>query len=49
MVWVEAELVAERENRRIATEAVLTQMAVSSVISKQAGKEFRKVIKRLQT
>lgn len=47
IVWDEAELVVERLNGRIATEAVLTQMAVSSVLSEKAGKQFNKMVKKL--
>lgn len=47
MIWDEARLVGDRLNGQMATEAVLTQMAVSSVLSKKAGKEFDKMIKRM--
>ena len=47
MVWDEAELVVERENRRIATEATFTNLAVSAVISAKSGKQFEKQIKKL--
>lgn len=47
MVWEEAALVVERLNGLEASRAVLLQMAVSSVISKKAGAEFKKAIRRL--
>jgi hypothetical protein len=46
-VWDEASLVVERLNGLEATRAILVQMAVSSVLSKEAGAEFSKAIKRL--
>ena len=46
-MWEEAELVVTRDNQRIATETLLTQMAVSSLFAKEAGKEFHKIISRL--
>lgn len=48
MVWDEAELVVERVNRNNATNAVLMQMVVASVLSpKKGGAAFAKTIKRL--
>jgi hypothetical protein len=47
MVSDEADLVAQRANVAEATRAVLLQMAVSSVLSKQADEQFQEVIKRL--
>lgn len=47
MIWDETRLVRERTEGLLATEAVLTQMAVSSVLSEKAGKEFNKMIKKL--
>ena len=47
MVWDEARLVAENLNGMLATQAVLTQMAVSSVLSKKAGELFKKTVNRL--
>lgn len=47
MVWDEAKLVVERRNRQFATEALLTQLAVASLLSKKEAKEFSKQIKRL--
>ncbi len=46
-VWEEAEIVMDRQNRTMASEAVLLQAAVSSVLSKPAAKEFGRLIKRL--
>jgi hypothetical protein len=47
MVWDEASIVVEHVNRLEATRATLLQMAVSSVLSKEAGKLFREQIQRL--
>jgi hypothetical protein len=47
MVWDESNLVVEHLNRAEATRAVLLQMAVSSVLSEEAGKEFKKIVERL--
>ena len=46
-VWDEAEIVVERLNRQAVTEAVLIQSAVASLLSKEGGKEFSKLVKRL--
>lgn len=47
MIWDEVQLVTERLNGLEASRAVLTQLAVSSVISKEAGTEFRKAVDKL--
>jgi len=47
MVWDEARLVVERHNGAHATQAVLVQLAVASVLSKDGAKEFKKTISRL--
>lgn len=44
MVWEEAELVEDRVNRQMVSEAILTQVAVSSILSKEAGEHFKKLI-----
>lgn len=46
-VWDESNLVAQRFNNQEATKAILLEMAVSSVLSKEGGKEFDKMIKRM--
>jgi hypothetical protein len=46
-VWDEARLVAERLNGLEATRASLLKLAVSGVLSEEAGKEFAKTIKSL--
>lgn len=46
-VWEEAELVVQRIDQASASEALLLQMAVSSLFVKDAGREFQKIIKRL--
>lgn len=47
VVWDEARIVVERHNGAHATQAVLVQLAVSSVLSKDGAKEFKKTINRL--
>lgn len=47
MVWDEARLAVERQNGHHATTAILTQLAVVSVLSKDGRKEFKKTIRRL--
>lgn len=44
MVQDEARLVTERLDGLMATEALLVQLAVSSVLSKKAGALFKKTI-----
>lgn len=46
-VWIEAEIVAQRINRDHATAALLTQLAVSTILSEDAGKTFNERIKEL--
>jgi hypothetical protein len=46
-VWLEAYLVVERLNRLAITEAAYIQMAVSSLFSKDAARDFSKTVKRL--
>lgn len=48
MLSEEAEIVVIRENRRMATEAVLIQLAISGVLGKRGAVEFGKTIKKLQ-
>lgn len=43
----EHSLVSKQINSRIVTEAVLFQLAASSILSKKAGQAFEKQIKRL--
>jgi hypothetical protein len=47
MLYDESNLVRERANGRIVTEAQLLQMAVASILSKESRKEFAKTTKRL--
>lgn len=46
-VWEESKLVVERIDQQMSTEALLLQMAVSSLFSKDAGKDFQDIIKRM--
>lgn len=47
MVWDEAQIVVDRLNGMETTRAIMTQMAVASLLSAKGGKEFRKLIKGL--
>lgn len=47
MLWTETRIVRNRVNREMANTAVLTQLAVSSILSKEAGKAFEKHVKSL--
>lgn len=47
MVWDESRLAVERINRFHATQAVLTQQAVASILSKDGAKEFKNTITEL--
>lgn len=47
MVMDETNLVHERENNRLTTEAILLQLAAGSIVSTKAGKEFTKMLKGL--
>ncbi|MDX0622903.1 hypothetical protein GOD54_23675 [Sinorhizobium medicae] len=46
-VWEEVDLVVTRTNHTLATETLLIQMAVSSLFSKDSGREFQKLMTRL--
>lgn len=46
-VWEEAALVVAHLNQQAVTGAVLTQAAVAGLFSKDAGREFQKLIKSL--
>jgi hypothetical protein len=46
-LWTETRIVRRRLNRDLANNAVLTQMAISGVLSKEGGKAFDKRIKTL--
>lgn len=46
-VWEEAALVAAHLNQQMVTGAILTQMAVASLLSKDAGREFQKLIQSM--
>lgn len=47
MLWDETRIVRERNNAVMVTNAVLLQMAAGSLFSKDAGKAFEKLVKRL--
>lgn len=47
MLWLESQLVVERLNQQAVTQAVLLQLAVSSILSKKGGTEFKKTINKL--
>jgi len=44
MVWDEANLIIERVNAMEVTRGTLMQLAISSILSKKAGKEFEKLM-----
>ena len=46
-LWTETRIVRRRLNRDLANTAVLTQMAISAVLSKEGGKAFEKRLKQL--
>lgn len=48
LVWVETALVTERVNELKADQAVLTQMAVSSLFGKKGGAQFKEALKALR-
>lgn len=47
MISLEVEFVVARQNQASATYALLTQMAVSSILDKKANAEFKKQIRKL--
>lgn len=47
MVWEEATLVVERMNHEAASNMALLQLAAGSLLSKEAGKQFKKTLKEL--
>jgi hypothetical protein len=47
VLWDESQIVVARDNRNFATTAILLQMAVSTLFSKEAGKQFSDTIKDL--
>lgn len=47
MVWDESRLAVARINGFHATQAILVQLAISSALSKEGAKEFKKSIQRL--
>lgn len=47
MVKDEADLVITRLNRAAADQALLTQLAIGSMLSKEAGKAFNDAVSRL--
>ena len=46
-LWIEAEIVVDRINKHLADEALLTQLAVSTLMSESAGETFNDRIKDL--
>lgn len=46
-IWDECQLIVERINNEKVTEAILIQSAVASLLSKEGGKQFSKLVKRL--
>jgi hypothetical protein len=48
LLHAETRIARKRDNRALATEASLTQLAVMSVLSKEAGKDLGKRLQDLQ-
>lgn len=46
-LWAEVEIARDRQNAEYATQAVLLQNAVSSLLDKESAKHFKQVIERL--
>jgi hypothetical protein len=46
-LMVEVRLAEEHVNRQLATEGIITQTAIASVLSKEGGKAFKQLIKGL--
>lgn len=46
-LWEEASMLTSQINLTIATNALLTQMAVSSLYSKESGRDFTKTINKM--
>ncbi len=46
-LWRETQIVRRRLNREFATNAVLTQLAVASILSQKAAKTFEKRLRDL--
>lgn len=47
MVWRETRIVRQRIEREMANTALLMQLTIGSVLSEDAGKEFKKQVRRL--
>jgi hypothetical protein len=47
MVWTEASIVVTRQNHALASEMTRLQTAIASVLSKEAGEQFRDLVKKL--
>lgn len=46
-LWVEAEIVRDRVNGLLVSEAILIQHAVGSLLSKEAAKSFKELVENL--
>ncbi len=46
-VWLESEIVIDRHNSRMVTEAVLIQGAVSSLFEKESAKHFKELLESM--
>lgn len=47
LLWMEAGILIEQANHRMASEAILVREAVSSIMSTEAGQNFNDLIERL--
>lgn len=46
-LFMERDIVIERLNNRLASDAVTTQTAIGALLSKEGQREFKKLIERL--
>ena len=47
MLWHEAEIARARVHQEFVTQAILFQNAAASIMSKEGGKSFQKLVKQL--
>jgi len=47
MLWTETRIVRRRVDRDLANNAIFTQLAISSILSKEGGKAFDERVKKL--
>lgn len=47
MVWTEARMVRERNSNRRKRDSAITQLVLSTLLSKKAGKELEKLLSKV--